>query len=433
MQHHDDPVELNDQPLDDAFWARFADELWEQRPCVLRRAMPAGLASEAELMQALCEASHGDSRSDSSLRLYRGTAMEHGQHDALFPLRADASLDAWAARVRAELEGEGFLLALNGLQRFSRPLWHRARALLAPLASHLGHALEGVDVDAFVGWYDATPEGVHKDAASNFMLVTRGPKTMQLWPAGAFSDPGARRDELHATAQAAAREPGVTVEVWPGDVLYWPSSAWHVGLSPHGPTACINLPIYVEPRHHADLLAALRTALEADGPARAPQRAPGIEGLHAGVAADLARARALLDGARDDPDAPDVHDLLLDRRLRRRSADGFERVPPPHPEAPLPRGCRVVRHPGGHLAWARTRSGELLCAGQGHSLILPDHPALVALLERLESGASAGVDALVTTTLAALGQPDDEPTADVLRGLLATLVAWDALLVDADA
>src|SRR5207245_3009425 len=99
------------------------------------------------------------------------------------------------------------------------------------------------DVELFVSNNRLTPFGIHRDPASNFTLVVQGRKRMRLWPEAFFT----RRPPMDAESYAAHLGQALTLEGEPGDLLYWPSSYWHVAESDGDLSVTMNICLYLEP------------------------------------------------------------------------------------------------------------------------------------------------------------------------------------------
>jgi hypothetical protein len=253
--------------------------------------------------------------------------------EPLLPRAEDRGLEPYSARLRAALGGEDALFEMANLQRFAPGIWRRTRAFLAGLLAEVGLPGQKSDLDVFLGDYRMTPFGIHRDRASNFSVVVAGRKRFLLWPQGYFEARGVRLNRSSPFEALDSREvepylaDATVLEGAPGDVVYWPSSYWHVAHS-DGFAATISVALYVR------------------GP------------------------------------LPALDDR---KRLERASADGFAKVPA------LRAGGfegRAVLAPGSRMLIERLPAGELVLAIDGHSLVLPEEPELIARLEDLAGGAA---------------------------------------------
>src|SRR5690606_17925463 len=222
--------------LPDAFWDQLARSHWERAPLVFRAPGGRALATLDEVFAGLVAAADRYRQLDGGVRLRLFLDGALAQHDivSLLPAREDGSIAGYAARLDRALDGREYLLVINNLQRHLPGLHRRLCGFLAPLYRRVGMPAGLADADVFVGRYSRTPFGVHKDDASNFQFILEGDKTMRVWPDQAFGDPAAMWEDASHVRDAEyerARARGEVLRGRPGDVLYWPSSHWHVGES----------------------------------------------------------------------------------------------------------------------------------------------------------------------------------------------------------
>jgi hypothetical protein len=269
----------------------------------------------------------------------------------------------------------------------------------------------GVEAGVFLGNYEATAFGVHRDRVGVLMLGLEGEKTMRLWAPDALDIADVQE---HGFAHAPLAGRATTVLCRPSDLVYWPAGFWHVGES-SGFSATLNVGFGTHggtasnaeaPGNLADrVTAAVRLALrsELDGGARGVPES--LEDLRdpARSARTIATAKAAL--ARTIA-GDDVALELAAERLNRATGFGFRTIP-----APL---SRVARIGGGSrvrvlrpesVAWLRVAS-RLVVSANGHSFVLPFHPAFSTTMERLSRGGSVHVESLVRR-LPRLANADD--------------------------
>ncbi|MES2159558.1 MAG: hypothetical protein V4476_00245 [Pseudomonadota bacterium] len=151
-----------------------------------------------------------------------------GGHQRLLPVRRDGSFAAYNARLM-DLEGlPNYALVVADWHQFDRALWERILSAVQDLAAVVGISHARMDTQVFLGTYKTTPFGVHVDRTSGFHFPVAGTKTMRFWPDRfAQATPelrGALRYERYL-------EQSTALSARPGQVLYWPSSDWHVAES----------------------------------------------------------------------------------------------------------------------------------------------------------------------------------------------------------
>ncbi len=411
--------------LPDIFWSRFVAENWETAPRVFHRPTGRPVLGPAELFDGLvaaCEAYRSSRRvSDRTSRVRFSVDHSAVITDVapLLPARDDGSVDGYFARLDRQLQGRTFELIVNEFQEHSLPLWEALAAFLAGLYRRVGLPGKRAEVAVFLRRQATTSFGVHRDDASVFLFPVIGRKRILAWHPGAFGS----RNPTSTLDYEAHRPDALELEGGPGDVLYWPSSHWHVGESDDGPSVSVNLGLHLGSDPAADLQTALALLLgdssarrQGPSPNTIPNDLrPGSDPLPPAMAelADTLRA-ATEDGG-------------LERALRLMWADrmtglGFARCPAAEPLRPVLDGD-VVQGVA-RVVWVPWAGGKVACSASGHSFSATDSPALHRLLERL----NAGVPHLVRRLVAECAG-DDAEEGQFLTSVLARLVAARAVLV----
>lgn len=139
------------------------------------------------------------------------------------------TLEEWTARV---FDGEKFGIILNRGEKFSDELSSIVATCVAPLIRKLGMPTEGLLFTVFIGNYDSTPLGIHKDMAGKSVMhfhLGPGEKTMYCW-----------RDEDYVPR--AGEKPQNNMDVQPhlayakkhtfssGDIYFMPENRFHLGM-----------------------------------------------------------------------------------------------------------------------------------------------------------------------------------------------------------
>ncbi|MCX4240539.1 JmjC domain-containing protein [Paraliomyxa miuraensis] len=162
---------------------------------------------------------------------YEGAGLAHAPAEFL-PRESDVSLAAYTERMMRLLDGQRFGLVVNGLQLVDFAFCERVRDFIFDYQSLNGIRATPA-VIAFLGNYDRTAFGAHADqqCADVFQFVISGRKRMRLWS-------GPQVEANPALERALSQRPSdympeswasVTIDGNPGELLYWPGEAWHVG------------------------------------------------------------------------------------------------------------------------------------------------------------------------------------------------------------
>jgi|GEM_PF-4025685 len=247
-------------------WRDFIAENWERKPISFRDP-DSGLCNESAVFEGLmCAADElraGSIRDhrDVSFHLANAVIIDPGPY---LPLCSD-SLGDYLARMETSLGNQPFALLVNNFQEFSPRLCFHMRLFARNLFEHLGMLPAGtVSSHVMLARYAVSPFAVHKDPNSVFTFMIRGKKTLRVWPFEVFADrtqqPFAKHRQLNLYDfnYLPFQETGIPLSGEHGDVLYWPSTYWHVGET-DGDSVHISLhltfDLHSEPRGEAvDLL-----------------------------------------------------------------------------------------------------------------------------------------------------------------------------------
>lgn len=396
-------------------WDDFASRLWEQRVVHFKAgALPA--FTDAQVFAAATGAAVEQARLTYAevARPPMMLTIERMQQSEVAegaPRREDGSFAGYQARMKAQLRGRRYALVISELHSFAFELWAQERPLLDELWKRLGLPLSGAITTLFHGNYEHTPVGVHRDRFGTILFALHGKKRMRLWAERPWTAPVATVLDYQAHLASS-----FTVEVSPGEALYWPSSYYHVGESAEAePATSVNIGLPISEHrtsYFVDDLAVgvidekdlpqerrARTRLR---PVRASPLVPLQRALERGVLSPrlptpllqaIASVRQLA-----EPRASQRH--IQRTWLSRITASGLEPVPAAAPVHALRDEETVQLLPGASLRWAASHDDRgrpiLICAGNGHAVerATGRSPALDKLLRRLLGGAPFALAAL---------------------------------------
>ncbi|MFF0297356.1 JmjC domain-containing protein [Kitasatospora sp. NPDC004614] len=373
-------------PLD---WDEFTTHYWDRRPVLIKGVLPAPY-EPPEVFAAATIATRppGPHLMPPSAQFAVGR-FQQSEPATWFPRAEDGAFDGYRRRLDAELAAFSretrYALIVHAFHAFHSGQWERQRAFFEPLWERTGMPLSGAITTLFHGSYDHTPVGVHKDRFATFLFALEGHKRMRFWRECPWTEPVTTKLDYQAHLDTS-----FTAEPEPGDLLYWPSSYYHVGESVDGRAATsVNVGVPRE-SHRAvydvdDLLLGLDPDAMVD-PDAALVRLPAATAPLSvpEPPADGALPEALEQTLRVFQEYRDpglMAERVASLSLRNMSASGLCPVPPPEPPRPLDDGtavrarARVLYEPVG---------GALLCAANGHvlrSTLTP--PQAQPLLRRL--------------------------------------------------
>jgi 50S ribosomal protein L16 3-hydroxylase len=370
-----------------AFWDAFVRVHWEQQPAVFHGLFSEPMLSPGQAFDhtiAACIRVREGQR--TPLRFFVENTLVQSNLDKYLPVQDDGRFDNYAERIAPVLRGQGFGLVVNGFSRYDFPLFLRVKRFLRGLYERVGMPGEASDLDIFVGNYRHTPFGIHTDTASNFSIVFQGRKRFLLWPGPALQD---RRDMIHSVDFDDVRDQALVLEARAGDVVYWPSSYWHIAESDGSLSGVLNIALYLG--DHSQRFVDLATSVQTQP---LEPMLPWDPKLSRGATLPEPFERAIRAGHVQRRCEEDERRALLRAWLGRTTAYNFRSVPPVSLHRPLDENDRVQVDVEFPIA-AVSHGERLLCAANGHVIEIPMAPRLCGLIERLNGGQAFAVRELV--------------------------------------
>jgi hypothetical protein len=396
---------LAEYALSQHFWRQFKTKNWDaELPTVLKRPFQSQILKEDEIFSGLLEYRRRVTEGDlSSFHFYAGTERVGKSLLDLhrwLPLDGERTFQEYLKRVTAQVEGRGFCANICGFHRFvGFDFWNRLRSFLSGFDRGVGVPAGAVSADLFFGDYRMTPFGVHRDPSSVFSFALQGTKKIRTWPLESFSSEhvGNYRLKLGESTLHEAQQ---------GDVIFWPSSSWHVGEGDGSSAVSLSLCL----GHGSEpLLDILRKAL-----IESTQRSPGTIG-------DVCAQLAYLKGVLSDRKSPALDKNLIRALMER--ATSFGLLPPTIPPATQTDSGIAFKKSDGFQILFRRCEEVLVVAAEGRSFELPYSRSLERLLSRLNRNEIISRDF----------SGDDEIDSNLCRILLKKLIHLKAVIAHEEA
>jgi len=227
--------------LDKAFWRAFTKTHWNRTPTVIRAPFPMPIVTPGEVFRGVVAARRRLREPRDDLDLTIGGRRIVLDLDRWLPRAKDRSFEGYLARLkRAGEAGELAILVNEFQQELGWIFYDRLRQFLQGLYEITGVPPSG-EVDLFLGNYRHTARGLHRDEADVFCFVVDGKKKFRLWPGKAFRSSSLRYGPV---PYGNYLKGSVCLEGGPGDILYWPSSYWHVAESDGRLVSSLTLALY---------------------------------------------------------------------------------------------------------------------------------------------------------------------------------------------
>jgi 50S ribosomal protein L16 3-hydroxylase len=415
------------------FWEQFAARHWEKTPLLIKQPFATQLVSDAELFNALVDAS--DKYREEGLKLrppYDRSiklrfCIEHSvlmtDIDKHLPDAGDESLEGYLRRIERRLDGREFELIVNQLQSYNFEMWARLRMFFRGLYNLVGIPTENADAAIFIRNQKRTGFGLHKDKASVFMFVLKGRKRMLLWPYEAFS---ATSENIVSTLDYRQYvSDALVLEGGPGDIIYWPSGYWHIGESDGELSASISVGLRLNYSPFADVIKHLTRMVErqlgASGQADLYSFQPDrLQHTAAVMPRDIDVA---VRAVREASSHWNLEQTLKLAWLNRVTGYGFVSVPGPRATRTLADDEIIWGQPE-YPVVCTPMDGELVaCSANGHSFTLRATPKLEKLIDCLNTGMPRQVASLLAE-FATTTETDDR---ELLRRVLEKLHSLRAI------
>jgi 50S ribosomal protein L16 3-hydroxylase len=430
-----------DYMLSPDYWSSFVKDYWKQRPLLLRQPFAPPLGSSDEVFQALVAAcDHYRKSGRGGLKFYvenRQVATDVRSH---LPHAEDKSFAGYNSRISERLGGRDFILHLVDLHAYDARLLARVRAFISGLVRLVGVPACKMDLEIFLGKYQRTPGGVHKEGCANFHFVVDGRKRMLVWVPGhevneadfMVNKPGLGDydEEQYLDSdkfEEALGEP-VAMDAEAGDAFYWPAGVWHVAESPEV-NLSMNIALYMDgqPLEIIEAAAAKLAAGRLGEANHAPRYAFPAGGNGAELMPEVLTRS--IDALREVSQAASLKDAVAVEWLKRLTGLGFEVAPPrlrlePLTDETLVRGSRVSP-----VLWAPLHDGQLSYVANGYSSTVPSSPNVISLLQAVNSENVTAVRALVEEHAnGGRGNGDDGASRELLRQVVDDLYSMQAIV-----
>ncbi len=367
--------------LGKSFWRKFTKTYWGRKPTVIRVPFPMPIATPDDVFRGLLAVRQrlSEPRDDFELNIERRRIVV--DLDRWLPREKDVSLTGYQARLKRDGPGGELAFLVNEFQdELGWTFYNRLRQFLQ------GHyEITGVparaEVDLFLGNYRRTPLGLHRDEADVFCFVVEGRKRFRLWPKDAFQSSSPRYGPGPYTKHMKG---SLCLAGDPGDILYWPSSYWHVAESDGHLVSSLTLGLY---HGYSVFLALMKNIAEWYREIGGDERDPigSLPFSNSRVPPELVSTARRAEG---QPGR--LTERLMRSWMERITGYGFDRIPRPCGRAALEMSSVVRANPiSPILHWKF--NGDLIIAANGRSIAVGYDDDIVRMLGRVSRGSDCEV------------------------------------------
>lgn len=390
-----------------SYWKSFAKTHWEKKPLVEKNfASSVRNIDENQVFQMLVALSDQcrKRRSSDGFKFYINGELQYDFDTIqILPRKKDRSLQNYHAQMAKMFPD--YCLVCDELLQASEEHWQSLTELTRDLFDAVGFPNRFAELGLYLGNYRKTPFGVHVDGCGVFSFPVVGQKKFRLWTSAyAKMHP----DLVHAFDYAPFKKHSQVLTVGPGDMSYWPSSAWHIAESDGSFSATWSLGVWLDRPHRESLETALAPLLESKVGARGKKtmlkRTPA---LPSGQIAQLPAIYEASLSALATISKEEIHDALLKQWLEQSSLEGFKTPPRVISRSgsktgaeKITLGSQIRIRPSRQILWAHlSAEPKTLFAFQGTVWAFRCSKEFLKLIEALNTEAVCRVgDYLKTTT-----------------------------------
>jgi len=369
------------------FWKNFAEFSWEKKPKLAKNFQsPISEIKENQIFSMLVEYSD-HCRKDKSPQGFKfyvdGQRLYEEDVLQILPVQKDKSLLGYHARM--EKQFSDYCLVCDELLQVSQENMETLQAFTSGLFSHVGFPNRFAEMGLYLGNYRKTPFGVHVDGCGVFSFPVVGKKTFRLWKPGFVKkNPALNRADHYAKFKKHSE----LLTAYPGDMTYWPSSAWHIAESDGSFNATWSLGVWTDRTHLENLESALRPLLKSKlgtaGEDKMMDRPPSQSDGQASV---LPKNYLKSISALKNISENELHDTFLKTWLELTSKQGFKTSPRVKAQTKISYQSRIQMTAAQPILWSKLLSeSKTIYAFQGTLLESTPSVELLQLIKSLNLG-----------------------------------------------
>lgn len=374
--------------LDKKFWRIFAKNNWEKKPLSVKNVQSSLQEISADEIFDLLVL-----YSDRCRKLYNPEGFKFyidgfkaGAEDVLqiLPEKEDGSLMGYHSRM--EKLFPDYCLVCDELLTVNQKKQHLLTNFTNELYRHVGFPNRFSEMGLYLGNYRKTPFGVHVDSCGVFSFPVVGLKKFRLWsPAFVKRNPALDR----AFKYDKYKKNSLLLKAGPGDMTYWPSSAWHIAESDGAFSATWSLGVWVDRPHKELLSESLETLLDQKGGALTAATSIQFKSLHsdAGEVTDLPESYNKSIELIKNLSAEELQETFLKSWMKHISLQGFKTLPQSNFKVSM-RSRIQLRNPNSLVLWQQglTSKGKTFFSFGGTLVESKGSAGLLKLIKALNAG-----------------------------------------------
>lgn len=386
-------------PFDRRFWKRFASQIWEKKHLVLKNIDSPLREMTPEQIFTLLVSFADDCRKRRNPEGFKfyvdGQKLYDDEVLQNLPRKMDKTLLGYHKRMNSQYSD--YCLVCDELLQVQNDKQVLLADFTAELYRHVGFPNRFSELGLYLGNYRKTPFGVHVDGCGVFSFPIIGQKKFRLW-----SDDFVRKNpdliEAHTYTRFKKNSRLLTAE--PGDMVYWPSSDWHIAESDGAFSATWSLGVWVDRPHRDDISENLMTLLNEKLGARAQYKMVPFQQLHQ----KNGQVKELPEIFRDSISEllrlseNEIKNHFLKAWMNHISKQGFKVIPKERVKIKMTDRLRLrqIRSP---ILWLQSeRDGKTLYSSGGVLVEHQNSKNLLKLVKALNSGQSCQIQQFLNGT-----------------------------------
>ncbi len=247
--------------LSEKFWIGFARNHWERKALHLKNLKSAITdISEKDVFAMLvdyanqCRKMKDPNGFKFFIHGYRASDADVLQ---VLPTKKDKNFFGYHERMKHLFQD--YCLVCDELLNVSAEHQKALLSFTQDLYKHVGFPNRFTEIGLYLGNYKKTPFGVHVDSCGVFSFPVTGVKKFRLWkPNYVEKHPDLNRAHTYSKHKANSE----LMVAKPGDMTYWPSSAWHIAESNGEFSATWSLGVWVDKPHNEVLANVLKEFIQ---------------------------------------------------------------------------------------------------------------------------------------------------------------------------
>ncbi len=210
-------------------WDILLKECWDRKALVVKKPFGNKPFDDEELFRTLvhyCKIAKPD-----TIRVIVDNKLMYGDLNPYFPQYKEKTFKAYSQRLERLFKGKEYGIVFDRFQSAMRlPYWNYCKEFVAEINNRIGLPAGklGNTISLIIGNYKQTPFGMHKDPESVFCFPIMNTKMMRVWPLNTLRG---KSFNYYLDDYKKLNSKSMLLKAEEGDLIYWPSSYWHVAES----------------------------------------------------------------------------------------------------------------------------------------------------------------------------------------------------------